>query len=704
MDKSLFMLFVGWCLLGLWWAIEGWSEHAGWVEPRVFLPFLFLASVSAASVVMAHRFGAPSHTSIWCLVLLIVMGTGNLSALTSPLLIGIASFLVGQRVVQLLGQKGEHCSGMLFLPTLMVGVVLYALIIWVLMHFPINFALGYFILFLAPLLLWRQKVIDIARHTAHLFHSRESAWSFLAGAITLFYLPYCLTVTQGSDAVVKHLYVPHQLRLFHQFIFDPRHLVTLDTAITPQSLFCAAFMIGGDHGVQLLNLSLFVVAVIGFGVAIEGKVSKRVALIASVISWTTPILTWTIAEVFLDTSSFFGSSSLLVWYLLASRQRLSRYSAGFGVLIAAGYYAKQQTLFVLLPVTVFFIIDRVTPLLALIQSTVFPRTSPRDLLPLSSQSHPYSRALLSGVSSCAIMGGSALLMLSPVLLKNYVVSGNPLYPFYNGIFRSPYFPPVNFKHDIWAQPLNLELWNTIFFRGGRLVEGVNWSMGFMLFACLPFGIFVAKRFWRGSFFVLVFIAGGMLWYKLTHPYLRYFLTILPLAAVVSAFTVESLYRSLPQKRVYRRLAVASSCIVVLFHMVLMVSLPHVPRPYPIKQLLTGDLHDSSLEVNEYTSGIFKIPGLVLGKNAKGLFLNIDYLALANTKVVGTNWHFPYNRELYFDSPKSAAEAFELIFLKEKFSYIAIRKEEKGLPAYWRELEGMLQPLFSWKDLGIYVPR
>jgi hypothetical protein len=43
-----------------------------------------------------------------------------------------------------------------------------------------------------------------------------------------------------------------------------------------------------------------------------------------------------------------------------------------------------------------------------------------------------------------------ILPLLPYMVHNTIITGNPVYPFYNGIFKSPYYPIINYKDNRWG--------------------------------------------------------------------------------------------------------------------------------------------------------------------------------------------------------------------------------------------------------------
>lgn len=112
----------------------------------------------------------------------------------------------------------------------------------------------------------------------------------------------------------------------------------------------------------------------------------------------------------------------------------------------------------------------------------------------------------------------------------WYITGNPVYPIFNGIFKSPFGPPVNFSDSRWNQGLH---WDTIWqitFHTGKFQEVYPGALGFTLLAlsgCVLISIFRARLRWMSL--PLLFCMLSMF---LGTQYVRYILpTMAPLLSV-----------------------------------------------------------------------------------------------------------------------------------------------------------------------------
>lgn len=138
---------------------------------------------------------------------------------------------------------------------------------------------------------------------------------------------------------------------------------------------------------------------------------------------------------------------------------------------------------------------------------------------------------------------TAWLMLVPlafVALHSYglawQVTGNPVFPLYNGIFRSPLIPAANFSDTRWVRGFSLVNYFRVFFHTSEFFEGNKYTAGWQYLFFLPFAL---AALWRrnvptGLRIALVPMLGfGLVMFHVTQ-YWRYMFPVMPMAAIVLA--------------------------------------------------------------------------------------------------------------------------------------------------------------------------
>src|SRR5262249_18839935 len=133
---------------------------------------------------------------------------------------------------------------------------------------------------------------------------------------------------------------------------------------------------------------------------------------------------------------------------------------------------------------------------------------------------------------------------SPPFLNAFIKTGNPIFPFANTIFHSPYFDTTTALKDVrYQQPLR---WNTLHgltFRSSEYMESRNGAMGFQYFILLFPALAALNR--KGPLIpVAIGIAGAALTY-FSLPNLRYLYPALPLISIGLAWLIAEMPRFLP---------------------------------------------------------------------------------------------------------------------------------------------------------------
>lgn len=133
-----------------------------------------------------------------------------------------------------------------------------------------------------------------------------------------------------------------------------------------------------------------------------------------------------------------------------------------------------------------------------------------------------------------------LLILSFAALHNYAfawkVTGNPVFPLYNAIFKSPFFGPENFIDRTWTKGFSLHSYVNAFFKTSDYFESTNYVAGWQYLLLLPCALIVLA--FKGSSRLLRLTLIPMLGFGLIMfaaiQYWRYLFPIMPLAVVVMA--------------------------------------------------------------------------------------------------------------------------------------------------------------------------
>jgi 4-amino-4-deoxy-L-arabinose transferase-like glycosyltransferase len=293
----------------------------------------------------------------------------------------------------------------------------------------------------------------------------------------------------SADALSMHLALPMSVAHDHRWMFDFRQYTWALMPSGGDSLFTAAYLLGGETAARLTNVGLLVVIV-----GMVYRASRQ--WLAAALFASTPL-------VLLVTGSLFVEN---VWaaMIMGAVLALIRYDENgdpseirtAGVLFGAAISTKVIAAVFLLPaafVAVWMVVKR------------------RQL---------------------STMAAAALLLAifaAPPYAYAWVKARNPLFPFANAIFRSPYYPPESFADPRFRPPIS---WHTAYdatFRSGLYFEAQGGAPGFQYFLMLvPAAILTRRR--AAALTVAIGAIAAILLFAFL-PNLRYIYPALPLFSI-----------------------------------------------------------------------------------------------------------------------------------------------------------------------------
>lgn len=139
-----------------------------------------------------------------------------------------------------------------------------------------------------------------------------------------------------------------------------------------------------------------------------------------------------------------------------------------------------------------------------------------------------------------VTAAASLAALEPYLYA-WAKTGNPVLPLFNHIFKSPFFPPVEFADSRWVGKASPWFLYDATFATGRFVEAYNGALGFTFLIFLAAGAVAAIQ--RRNKIVL--FCGGLglfltVLLSAKTQYLRYMLIFFPLLIIMVGFAIDHL--------------------------------------------------------------------------------------------------------------------------------------------------------------------
>lgn len=509
---------------GVWLTLAGlmqqqWFAVLPWESGDDLLAFGYLLAAILFALGMLRFWTRFSPTlTVGLLLLLVAVVTGVLWSLLVVLGFTLAAWCTGRYILQFL--RAGACAEDAPEVPLLIGAGTYGVLTGLLAHFQINYPGLYLLLLLLPPWLARKHFTRqwLQQFAGNVYGRVSGSLSeqtllLLVGGVALIHFIVALLPEVSFDALALHLLVPSHMLLRQQWGFDASLYSMAMVPMLADWLFSIGYMLGGETAARLLNL--------GFTYLLAWQVScaarwlggsRNSASFAALLFLATPLT-------FTETSSLHveavwaayvvaGSLSILRFCLNASSSQSGTLICG-ALMLGMAATAKAITLPVL-------------PVLSLCMLLFVKRWWQRDLLPA------FAVALL-----------LFLVIGSIPYLTAWLLSGNPVLPFYNAVFQSSYFPLSNFINDNYTTGMTWDVLYRMVFSSAEYLEASNGAPGFQWLLLFPAtAVLLCLRPDNRALLLTGFCILSALLIFQSQAYLRY---VFPLFALFAALVSATLF-------------------------------------------------------------------------------------------------------------------------------------------------------------------
>jgi Dolichyl-phosphate-mannose-protein mannosyltransferase len=401
---------------------------------------------------------------------------------------------------------------------MLVGFAAWIGLIAITASMRVHFAPVYVVGLVAPLAIgWRQTSSILSSIRQSLVRpgapalATERAWICLLLAVVVLHLFIVARPDVGYDANTMHLQFARLFSQYHRWSFDVTRYAWSVMPIGADYAFAAAYMLGGENAARLLNLCFGGLSCL-VAYRLAARYARReVALACVCLLASTPLA-------FLETGTLFVENLLAAFLLGALMLTLdyvaTRTAAGL-VAIAVLCAGAMQTKLVGLV--------WIAPLILCVGYAALRQ--PRAARAID------RRALV------AIL--LAALVAAWPYMNAWIRTGNPVFPFMNAIFHSPYFDAAeSFTNPLYVVPLQPSSIYELFVSSGRFIEGFDGAAGFHWLLLLPLIFFGFTRRrplsqWICLSLAAIFFVGVFS----QQAYLRYLFPFLFLITVLGAWAL-----------------------------------------------------------------------------------------------------------------------------------------------------------------------
>jgi hypothetical protein len=497
---------------------------------------------------------------------------------------------------------------------LLVGLGLYGTAIGLAAHFPINYPGIYFGAIVLPVLTCRTEAIrcwtDLmsalrAQRTRDL-PLEATTLDTVIGALALTYFMVALMPEVADDALAMHLFIPGHMAARHQWGFDVDTYVWAVLPALGDWIYSLTFLLGGESSARLANFGfVLVLAWLVREISLWAGATERGARWAVLLFLCMPLTFTEVSTLFIESpwTAFIVAGALSILRVYETSDNSETNVAIGGILLGFAAASKAVT---------------------------FP-LGPALALPLLLHARHWANAkCISGVGKGI---GFFLLFGMVPYATAWHVAKNPVFPFYNKVFQSPHWLPVNFESALFHEGVSWDTPYRVIFDSGKYLEAFPGAGGAQwLLLLVPAVIWLySRKNWSALLVIAIGIVGVSLVFLQT-SYLRY---VFPALAILCA-GIGAAFRE--GKGVLRFGFLATGCGAVLFNTVFLYSGSPWYSSFPINTVFSDSARSAYLQTR---LPVRKAVDLVNQLNVEGApvaFFSARFAAGLKADALYANWY------------------------------------------------------------------
>ncbi len=556
---------------------------------------------------LAPRYAVPLAVVVG---LVFATGASGPAAVLTVLLIGVASYLVGDWLFR----RALPPEDRDLLEHLLVGVAGFGLFITVLVllsHFPVHYRWTHLALLVAPLVLRRRRLIELVRASDPFGDPR--AWTGVRELATLWMLLVVLGVQlftssrpeTGMDALAYHLVIPHIVSVEHYFPYDFRSHIWAVMPIGGDWAYTLAYLQSGGAGVHLLNFGVLLAGAMLVAATCRRYVSRSLAYLIAALFVSTPIVYCVTSSAFIDNTVMLFQLSAVIGTIRYAETRKGGYLYLTAIAIGVALLSKMTSGVMLAACFgVLLVVDW------------------------------RAGTLRAGLGRYAKLAGLVLVIGAFPYLNAYVLTGNPAFPFFNGIFHSPYWADESFDFPAFNESLSWRTLYSLTFESELFLEATPGAFGFQGLLLLPLTVLVIA--WRPASAGWIALATAVIAFCGVFSqmsYLRYLYPALPIFSIALAVAVGALRE---RDRWLFRLVVLGVLLASAYNLKMSPAASHGGAQLPVVGLFLGDTPE--LEWGHPEKPLVEHLNDQYGRDARVAFLTRPVIAGLDAPSLTWSWH------------------------------------------------------------------
>lgn len=489
------------------WSPDGWRRfkllalgYVGWSTILVFLArrWFVPATVAAAGLIGVFGLGLPAVLAVlWFLFSALTTGT-----------------LVLPRDESSTAPKALR---------LLAGLTIWMLVIWTAVHFRVNYAAVYAIAFGLPMAFRPSVTLECLKEAVGLVHpavpdKRTAAMSAGAAFPLLCHFALSFEPELAPDALGVHAAIGGWVSAYHYWPFDYRHFAWALQPLGADWCFTAVFVLAGEYAARLLNFAfLGILAGVVYGLT-RRHTKVPAALLAVTLFASMPIVQFASGSLMTE-NLWAGLIAGALWSLLLFRDTgRNRWMYLVAMLLGGSAATKPGSIAWILPLAAL-------AGFALFKSGFGFRKTCRVILSTS---------------------GLFILFATPPYVYAYATSGNPVFPYFNDVFKSPWFANValstrdhisneRFRDLRWNTALGVSTPYDLMVASRNFLESRDGALGLHVLILLALAVAgLAEGLTFSSVATIVALLAGSVLTLRSIAYIRYIYPALPMLAAAGA--------------------------------------------------------------------------------------------------------------------------------------------------------------------------
>lgn len=452
----------------------------------------------------------------------------------------------------------------------------------------------------------------------------------------------------AADSMAYHIALPLKILLHTHYDYNVIEQVGFGNyAILPQMFYLYLMALGGTKALALFAMLisfLILLMILRIGTKIENN--KLVINLIVLVYLSTPLIYHLSTTLYVDIFAVYFVLSAIIGLIYLRRKIIIKNVFIFSFILGTAMFAKQQAAFFVVPLAFLMIY-------ILIHSSIRKEIS-------------FFRSLKISIFSILLF----FLPFLPIIMIIWYKTGNPLFPFLNEYFQSPYFDLTKFYDPFDTNPLSLTPQSifSIVFETEKNMEIDNGALGYYLLFILGLPLtFIFNRKKESFFIFLIFIISFQLSLFLSSN-LRYMLGSLIIAILPCCLVIYYLFKYIKIEWLKSGLVYLAALVLIAPNLKYLIS---TDKSFMFRtEMLTPDprlcIADNQsvldyinrkgvyvLSNNDYLRGDFKgyfytlqwFNQYLLTKLERGEFSPIELLSCFDYYLVSKN--SPFNYEQYF---------------------------------------------------------